>query len=114
MAKPRWGVTLSGFFAHIVGRFRVLPATVDSAIDIPDRLARKTAVIVRKGDADVWLAFDCPCRAGHRVMLNLDRRAWPAWTINEPAPLTLVPSVDERTGYGRCHYIIKKGKIRWV
>ncbi len=114
MAKSNWHTILSGLLGRVLRRVRIPGPPVNSVFDVPDHLPRNTGVVVRKGDADQWLAFDCPCRARHRVMLNLDQRAWPVWTVHESAPLTLVPSVDEKTEHGRCHYVIKKGKIRWV
>ncbi|MGW9205717.1 DUF6527 family protein [Embleya sp. NPDC055664] len=61
-----------------------------------------------------WLVFDCPCREHHRVMINLDPDNWPAWSILNPAPLTVIPSIDERRGTTRCHYILREGRIVWV
>ncbi|WP_366513399.1 DUF6527 family protein [Herbiconiux sp.] len=58
--------------------------------------------------------FSCPCRQGHLVMLNLDVDHSPRWRITTRMPLTLFPSVDERSRAGRCHYIIKDGHIQWV
>lgn len=89
-------------------------APVGSVLDVPDDLGARDAVVVAKAGAPLWLAFDCPCRAGHRVMVNLDARSRPVWRVTSARPLTLVPSVDERTVYGRCHYIIRGGKVRWV
>ncbi|WP_433862722.1 DUF6527 family protein [Streptomyces sp. L7] len=61
-----------------------------------------------------WLVFDCPCGRGHRVMLNLDPENRPLWRINTALPLTLYPSVDERSNVGRCHYVVRAGRARWI
>lgn len=61
-----------------------------------------------------WLVFDCPCGRGHRVMLNLDDGRYPHWSYSARMPLTLVPSVDEKSEFGRCHYIIRSGRVFWV
>src|SRR4051794_35291515 len=90
-----WRRSLSHFTARLLRRVRIVRTPVASALDISERLPRNSAVVVRKGHADQWLVFDCPCRAGHRVMLNLDKRDWPVWTILAAVPLTLAPSVDE-------------------
>ncbi|WP_445168714.1 DUF6527 family protein [Mycolicibacterium sp. Dal123E01] len=87
---------------------------ISSVFDVPTEFIRRTAVLVAKGDVEQWLIFDCPCRAGHRVMLNLDPTSRPAWRIIDRQRLTLRPSVDEITESGRCHYFINKGKVIWV
>jgi hypothetical protein len=100
--------------ARILRRVRVRPGAFASALDVPERLPRRVAVVVRKGALDQWLVFDCPCPARHRVMLNLDIRHRPVWTVVSGTPLTLTPSVDETTAGGRCHYIVRKGRVEWV
>lgn len=92
---------------EVVGR-------VDAADEIPDRIQRKGAILVGDFDAPTWIAFDCPCSERHRVMLNTDRRRRPTWTIDNGQPLTLSPSVDEVRTSKRCHYLIKRGRIRWA
>jgi hypothetical protein len=87
---------------------------VTSVFDVPAELPRRTAIRVAKGIGDQWLIFDCPCKAGHRVMLNINPDSRPAWRIINNKPLTLRPSVDEVTEHGRCHYLITKGKVTWV
>jgi hypothetical protein len=87
---------------------------VSSVFDVPAELRRRTAVLVAKGGVEQWLIFDCPCGAGHRVMLNVDPTSCPTWRIIDHERLTLRPSVDEVTEHGRCHYFISKGKVIWV
>jgi len=87
---------------------------ISSVLDVPAELRRRTAFIVAKGDIEQWLIFDCPCAAGHRVMLNLDLTSRPNWHVVDRQRLTLRPSVDEVTEHGRCHYVINKGKVIWV
>lgn len=87
---------------------------ISSVFDVPAELRKRTAVLVAKGDVEQWLIFDCPCPAGHRVMLNLDPTSRPTWHIVDRRRLTLRPSVDELTEHGRCHYFINKGKVIWV
>jgi Family of unknown function (DUF6527) len=95
------------------GKLRVMQI-VAAADEIPDYLPRKGAVVVGSAENPTWVAFDCPCAERHRVMLNLDPRRRPAWTMQSPAPLTLRPSIDELRDQKRCHYFIHEGKIRWV
>jgi len=87
---------------------------VDSADDVPDKLPRNGAVIVASGQRQKWIAFDCPCRGGHRVLLNLDPARKPAWTLSNAGGLTISPSVDYHDGRRRCHYIVRAGKISWA
>jgi hypothetical protein len=89
---------------------------VESADEIPDALPRNSAVLVGSAAAPKWIAFDCPCRTGHRIMLNTDRIRLPHWRVDlsEPSRLTLSPSVDFRGDRRRCHYFVRAGKIVWA
>lgn len=95
------------------GTWRVI-ATVDAADEIPQRLPRNSAVLVGSFKRPKWLAFDCPCRTGHRIMVTLDPSHVPHWNIAKFKPLTLEPSVDYRNVQRRCHYIIRRGRVVWV
>jgi hypothetical protein len=86
---------------------------VESVADVPVILPRRHAVLVG-GTRDKWLVFDCPCGRGHRVMLNLDPANRPRWRVDQPYPMTLAPSVDERSGVGRCHYVVRDGRVHWI
>ena len=87
---------------------------VAAADEIPDRLPRKGAVIVGSLKNPTWVAFDCPCADHHRVMLNLDTRRRPTWTVQSLKPLTIRPSIDEFRDRNRCHYFIHAGKVQWA
>lgn len=88
---------------------------VESADEVPERLPRNAAVIVGDEKFAKWLAFDCPCRKGHRIMLNADRARRPAWRIAvaNDGRLTVAPSVDFVGDGSRCHYFIREGRIEW-
>jgi hypothetical protein len=90
-----------------------LVLVVDEADEIPTRLPRKAAALVGPDANPKWVAFDCPCRRGHRVMLNLDRRRRPSWTLVTRQPLTLHPSIDDH-GIDRCHFFVRAGTIAWA
>jgi hypothetical protein len=90
-----------------------LVSTVEEADEIPDRLPYRAAILAGPPENPKWIAFDCPCGQGHRVMLNLDRRRLPVWSLDNQRPLTLSPSIDDH-GIGRCHFFIRQGKIKWV
>ena len=94
-------------------RWRVT-ATARSVNDVPERLRRRTAVLIGTADRPKWLVFACPCRVRHRVVLNLVPANYPAWTVHSHRPLTVTPSIDEHGPDRRCHYVINAGRIRWV
>jgi len=94
-------------------RWRVV-GVVESADEVPDSLAANTAILVGSPANPKWLAFDCPCRTGHRILLNLDSNRYPSWTLLNLSKLTVRPSVDYRDSYRRCHYIVANGRIHWA
>lgn len=88
---------------------------VESADEVPARLPRNGAIAVGSPTAAKWIAFDCPCRSGHRILLNLDANRKPVWGANlRDARLSLRPSVDYADAERRCHYFVDGGKIRWA
>ena len=95
-------------------RFWRVVATVEAADEVPERLPAKGAVVVGQPSHPKWLAFDCPCKTGHRILVTLDTDHYPHWTIINEARLTISPSVDYRSNDRRCHYVINGGQIIWV
>lgn len=87
---------------------------VESADDIPQRLPRNGVILVEERKRPKWIAFDCPCRIGHRIMLNADKARWPYWSINKKGALSITPSIDYESSERRCHFIMRNGRIRWV
>src|SRR5260370_36751997 len=94
-------------------KWRVVVNVAD-ADDIPNRLPRNGVALVGSAEAPKWLAFDCPCRAKHRIMVNLDHHRRPAWRVRMLTPLTVSPSFDYREDNRRCHFLLKGGHIQWV
>ncbi len=96
-------------------RWRVV-GMVSSADEVPETLPRNGAVVVCDGGPPKWIVFDCPCRTGHRIMLNTDSHRRPVWRVDRESRdrLTLSPSVDARSANRRCHYIVRDGRIFWV
>lgn len=94
-------------------RWRVV-GTVEAADEVPLKLPRNGAVVVGTRRLPKWIVFDCPCRAGHRIMLNIDKGRQPYWTASSEGKLTVSPSVDSRTGSRRCHYFICDGRVQWA
>lgn len=88
---------------------------VESADDVPITLPRSGAVLVSSQGLEKWIAFDCPCRSGHRIMLNLDHARRPAWSVSQKkGRLSVYPSVNYYDGNRRCHYVVRDGKIVWM
>ena len=88
--------------------------SVEAADEIPEKIPLNGSVLVADHNHQKWLAFDCPCRSGHRIMLNLDKKHRPFWRISNERSLSIHPSVDFETKDRRCHYYIKNGKIMWA
>jgi hypothetical protein len=96
-----------------VFRWRIV-AVVDSADNVPQRLPRNGAILVGARTRPKWIAFDCPCRRGHRIMLNTDKVRSPYWSTTVQGRLTISPSIDYAEPSQRCHYFIRNGRVKWV
>lgn len=81
--------------------------------EVPNRLPNKGVVLVGAPGNETWAAFDCPCRKGHRLMVNLDKTRRPVWNIDSLNPLTIRPSIDDIRSERRCHFFVRRGKINW-
>jgi hypothetical protein len=94
--------------------WRLVGVTAD-ADEVPDRLPPKGVVVVGSPDRPKWIAFDCPCGTGHRIMLNADHHRRPTWRLAvKGRRVTLYPSVDFLGDRKRCHYFIRNGRVEWV
>lgn len=91
-----------------------LVAIVEAADEVPDQLPVRGMILVGSADYPKWLAFDCPCKQNHRILIPLDRLKKPHWTVKGTKKVSLFPSVDAFRGSVRCHYIINKGWTKWV
>jgi len=87
---------------------------VEAADEIPDKLPRRTIVLVGTVDYPKWIAFDCPCNRGHRIMLPLGRSSKPHWQLQQLEPASIWPSVDSNGDSFRCHYFIRAGRVEWA
>lgn len=105
--------SLGGWLPWTRHKYRV-SLVVEAADEVPEHLPRYEAVVVGSLEYPKWIAFDCPCEERHRVMLNLDPRRRPTWSVRSAEPLTLNPSIDYQELGKRCHYIIRKGKVLWI
>ena len=87
---------------------------VSAGDEVPERLPYRGVVLVGAPESAKWAVFDCPCRTGHRLMVNLDRARHPFWRIESQKPLSIHPSIDDIIPDRRCHFIVRGGKIRWA
>lgn len=94
-------------------RWRIV-AHVEAGDFIPEKIPRNGVVVVSRLGLPTWVAFDCPCRTGHRIMVNLDGARRPHWRITSLKPLSISPSFDDVTPERRCHFFLRRGKIQWV
>lgn len=94
-------------------RWRIV-GCVDSGDAVPETLRRRGVVLVGTAQRPTWAAFDCPCGSGHRLLVNLNSRQHPHWQLDSGPRLSLRPSIDSITGDRRCHFVMEKGRVRWV
>ena len=87
---------------------------VGAGDEVPDRLPDRGVVLVGALENGTWAAFDCPCRRGHRLMVNLDQSRQPAWRIDSLKPLTILPSIDNISPGSRCHFVVRSGRVNWA
>ena len=94
----------------------LLGGIVAEGDEVPDRLPVRRAFLVGTSPKWKWLVFDCPCRAGHRIILNLDRSRPPYWTLqlSRRRRITIYPSIDYRDRNRSCHYFIRNGRVVWA
>ena len=106
-----WGMTAM----RLVFRPWLLAGTVSEADEVPERIPARRAFLVGAPSGWKWLVLDCPCRAGHRVMLNLDPVRRPCWNVrvSPKRRITVSPSIDYKGSDRSCHYLIKAGRVVW-
>lgn len=92
----------------------MVAGSTTSVSQIPKRLPRRAVVLVLDGERMKWVSFDCLCNRGHRILVPLDSRVRPHWTVRNVHPFTLYPSIDSEADGRRCHYVIARGRIVWV
>lgn len=91
-----------------------LVGAVDAADEVPERLPPRGMLIVGTQEYPKWLAFDCPCRNNHRILIALDKARKPHWRVEGQQRVSVWPSVDAVQAGVRCHYIISAGRTKWV
>src|SRR5713226_7403315 len=94
-------------------RWRIV-AHVEAGDAIPEKIPRNGVVVVSRLGLPTWVAFDCPCRSGHRIMVNLDGSWRPHWRITSLKPLSISPSFDDVTQQQRCNFLLRQGPTHCV
>jgi hypothetical protein len=86
----------------------------ESQSELPDSLPRNALAVVGPEAQPKWAALECPCGAGHRLLVNLSPRHRPAWRLepNVQRP-GLRPSLNFADEERRCHFWLRAGKVRW-
>lgn len=96
-------------------RLRYAVVCIAPAADlIPRRLPRKGITVVDDGPGPSWIAFDCPCRRRHRLIISVNEHIRPCWRLSVEPRLSLFPSVDVVDGGRRCHFWLRDGTIQWA
>lgn len=108
------GLNKIAWWQWFPGRSWRVVVLVDDADEVPQRLPRNGVAFVGSERKPKWLVFDCPCRTGHRIMLDLEPTRFPHWRAKTRPRLTVWPSVDYVVPNRRCHYFIRAGRISWI
>ena len=81
----------------------------------PDELKKNIVYVVVGGDRTKWAYLRCPCGCNDIIMLSLDRKLNPSWSVKQDkfGRASIFPSINKLAGC-RSHFWIKKGKLKWV
>ena len=82
--------------------------------EIPVTLPYRGAVLVGPTRYPTWAALDCPCRTGHRLLINLNSGRNPYWSVRSYSRLSMWPSINASERGKRCHFVLSNGKVQWV
>ncbi len=85
---------------------------VSSLLDVPVNMS-SYIFIVRNGDKDKWVVFQCPDNCGRRVEVNLMKSRYPYWQLKtKKGKISLRPSVVVE-GCG-AHFWVYNNNIEWA
>lgn len=87
----------------------------ESRHEIPESIPRHTMFVVGAQHNPKWAVFECPCGAGHQIMLSLVAAHARHWRLQatHDGP-TLYPSVNYAHSRGRCHFWLAEGRVRFT
>lgn len=62
-----------------------------------------------------WAYLKCPCGCNDVIMLSLDLRKYPSWSVKQDklGRATISPSIKKLDGC-KSHFLIKKGILIWA
>jgi hypothetical protein len=87
---------------------------IESMTELPATLA-SNLYVVRRAGYDRRAVFNCPCRCGRRIDLNLVRSHSPYWSlILTKGKATIHPSVWLEGEPCQSHFFIRDSKVVWV
>ena len=87
---------------------------IESMTNLPSKL-NSDIYIVRRGGYDRRAVFNCPCKCGRRIDLNLVSGRGPHWSLTvKKGKATISPSVWLRNERCRSHFFIRESKVDWV
>lgn len=75
---------------------------------------RRGIAVVDGGRGPSWIAFDCPCRRRHRLLISLSEHIRPCWRLTGRRRPSLHPSIDVVEDGVRCHFWLTDGTIKWA
>jgi hypothetical protein len=82
--------------------------------ELPESISRHAIAVVGSFTHPKWAALECPCGAGHRLMINLSPNHAPAWRLaRQRTRPSLHPSIDFEDTERRCHFWLRDGKVQW-
>jgi len=87
---------------------------LESAVNPGPALARGHVVVVGSAEHPKWLRFECPCRCGEVIALNLMPTHRPHWTVelHPDGSVTAHPSVDAKSCGS--HFWLRRSKVAWA
>lgn len=87
---------------------------IKPARDYPEEIKRNTIYIVGTIVNPQYAVFQCPCKCGRIVELNLNPDSSPCWTINwSPfGTISISPSIWRKQGC-ESHFFIKRSSVIW-
>jgi hypothetical protein len=105
---------IRNFLEWASGRRWRVTGTYDDIDDVPEVLKSREIAVVVAPKFVKWIIFDCPCRTGHRIMVNADPSRKPTWSLRARLPASVAPSIDYEDHERRCHYWIRNGRTHWT
>ena len=81
----------------------------------PDTLNDNIVYVVGCKKYIKWAYLKCPCGCNDTIMLSLDRKKYPSWSVKQGmlGQATISPSIYKQDGC-RSHFFIKKGQLIWA